>query len=345
MREKILESGFSAFRFGIPGFCYLTMALSHKKISAWYLQLAQQLEAGLPLITAIRSNAGAPKSDRDIMVRHLERGVSFPDALNAAGPWLPRGDRLFLSTAFVAGRLPHTLRNLSTRHGQLAAASRHIVTASIYPCVVLHIALLMFPLLRMIDWERGFVWDESAYLGSLAVTLVPLWALGIAGFVLAKRESPLWDQTLSLLPIFRRYRREQALADFCFALGNLLDAGAPIGDAWMAAGRSSRSPALAAAARSIRETVQRGGLPGTRLEGFPCFPDDFVTMYRTGETAGQLDANMLRISSLYQDYAGARLKMASLFYPGVLFGIVAVIVGYHVIRFILGYVDKLNSLM
>ncbi|RRJ95464.1 type II secretory pathway protein [Opitutaceae bacterium TAV4] len=321
------------------------MALSHKKISAWYLQLAQQLEAGLPLIAAIRGNAGAPKPDRDAMVRRLEDGMSFPDALDAAGPWLPRGDRLFLATASIAGRLPHTLRNLSSRHGQLAAASGRVVMACIYPVVILHVALLMFPLLRMLDWERGFQWDESAYLGSLAVTLLPLWALGVTGFVLAKRESPLWDRALSLLPIFRRYRREQALADFCFALGNLLDAGAPIGDAWIAAGRSSRSPALIAAARSIRDTVQGGGLPGTRLEEFSCFPDDFVTMYRTGETAGQLDSNMIRLAGLHQDYAGARLKMASLFYPGVVFGIVAVVVGYHVIRFILGYVDKLNSLM
>lgn len=321
------------------------MALSHKKISAWYLQLAQQLEAGLPLIAAIRGNAGILKADREAMARELEAGASFPDTVHRAGPWLPKGDRLFLATAFTAGRLPHTLRNLSSRHSQLAEASRRVVMACLYPLVVLHITLLMFPLLRMLDWERGFQWNEAVYLGSLAATLLPLWALGIAGYVLAKRESPLWDRTLSLLPIFRGYRREQSLADFCFALGNLLDAGAPIGDAWIAAGRASRSPSLAAAARSIRQTVEQGGLPGSRLEAFSCFPDDFVTMYRSGETAGQLDANMIRLASLHQEYANARLKAASLFYPSALFVVVTIIVGYHVIRFILGYVDKLNSLM
>jgi general secretion pathway protein F/type IV pilus assembly protein PilC len=322
------------------------MSLNHKKISAWYLQLAQQLEAGLPLIAAIRSNAGAPAAGREALASRLEQGEPFSNAIGATGSWLPRDDRPFLATASSSGRLPRTLRNLSARHSQLAAASSRVVLACVYPVGVLHVALLMFPVLRMLDWEGGgFRWDGAAWLGSVACTLLPLWALAITARVLAKRESPLFDRVLRLLPVLRRYRREQSLADFSFALGNLLEAGAPIGEAWATAGRASRSPVLDAAARSIRETIRQGRRPGERLEAFSCFPDDFVTLYRTGEATGQLDADLLRLSGLHQENANASLRMATLFYPGLIFAAVVVVVGYHIIRFVSGYVNELNKLM
>ena len=43
---------------------------------------------------------------------------------------------------------------------------------------MLHVALVLWPLTRMIDWEKGFQWDARYYAQCLGFTLGPLWLPG-----------------------------------------------------------------------------------------------------------------------------------------------------------------------
>ncbi len=278
------------------------------------------------------------------MAQIIERGGSADGALNAAAKWLPLADRLFLSAAASAGRMPRTLRILSLRHEQLGSAKLRALLACLYPLAVLHLGLLLLPIVRMIDWEKGFMWSPTAYVRGLALTLLPLWATIIALRLLARRQNPVIARLTRMLPVVGNYLRAQALADFSFGLGNFLEAGVPINQAWAAAGLISRSPDLKSAADAMGAVIARGEPPGPRLANWKCFPPDFVALYRTGEASGQLEQNLLRLAAQNQEQAQRALTLATMVYPGLMFLVVAAGVAYFVISIYGGYLKMLTDL-
>lgn len=320
--------------------------LGHKKLARWYLILAQHLEAGVPLANALRfsSGAGVPAREIEAVAALIEQGGSINDALRAFERWMPVADRRFFSAAAEAGRLPRVLRNLSARHAQSSSVKLRLLLASLYPLGVLHIGLLLFPVLRMINWEKGFFWDGSAYARALALTFLPLWGVLLTLGFLARRQSPVLGQLGRMLPLFRGYIKAQALADFSFGLGNFLDAGLPISRAWLAAGEVARSPELLSASQQMDTRIEHGEAPGSALSGYRCFPADFVALYRAGESTGQLEQNLFQLASLNQEQADHHLKLATLVYPGLLFLFVAGMVAYLVISFYSGYFKMLGDL-
>jgi type II secretory pathway component PulF len=322
------------------------MFLGHRKLAAWYAQLAQQLEAGLPFASALRlsQGTGAPAKSLEAMAARIESGGSVGDALRCAGAWLPLADLLALTAAAEAGRMPRTLYTLSERHTQIGAAKLRMILACAYPLGILHFGLLLLPVVRMINWETGFRWSAAAYARGLAFTIIPLWALGIAIWMLVRRGSPLIAGLTRVLPALGGYSRSQALADFSFALGNFLEAGVPIAQAWATARLITPSRDLKAAAAAMEATIARGESPGTKLDAWTCFPADFVALYRSGEATGQLDINLLRLAAQKQDAANRALTLATMIYPSLMFLVVAGGVAYFVISIYAGYLKMLGDL-
>ena len=321
------------------------MPLSHRCLSAWYIQLAQQLEAGVPLAQALRlGGVGSSLTMANAMAAAVEHGGSVDDALNAAERWLPLADRFALSAAAEAGRLPRILRALAARHAQLATAQVRFVLACLYPLAVLHLGLILWPALRLIDWEKGLQWSTAAYARGVLAGLLPLWAMIATLIVLARRHSPVLAALARGLPALRGYVKAQALGDLAFALGNFLEAGVPIGRAWAAAGLIARSPALKDAAAALAAAVERGEPPGKHLPTWRCFPPEYIAAYRTGETTGQLDASLARLAAEYQDSANRALTVATILYPVLLFVLVAGAVVAFIVSFYAHYLEAVVKL-
>jgi general secretion pathway protein F/type IV pilus assembly protein PilC len=319
--------------------------LSHAKLSTLYRQLAQQLSAGLTLAQALRAPSPAPAGDCFRLAAMAEGGLAVAEIVAAAGEWLPQSDRPFIVAAAGSGRLPQVLANLSERHAQIGATQMRAGLACIYPLGVFHFGALLFPFLRLIDFEKGLQWSTQAYLGGLLAILLPVWGGGAVLWFAVRVGNPMALAFLDLLPAIGGYRKHQALADFAFALGNLLEAGAPIGDAWRDAGKISRSPRLLRATGEINAVIESGLAPGPRLEATRVFPAEFIARYQTGETTGSLEASLLALATDHQARANQRLTVASMLYPGLLFGVVALMVAWFVISFYMSYIGTLNNLM
>jgi general secretion pathway protein F/type IV pilus assembly protein PilC len=319
--------------------------LPSDKLAIVYHTLAQLLGAGVTLAQALRSPSPAPGADCYRLAGLIESGASISEVIGAAGDWLPQSDRPFLLAAAGTGRLPLVLQNLAARHEQIGATRRRVIFASLYPVGVFHFAALIFPFLRMINFEQGIQGGMSSYVTGVLTILVPVWVGAGLLFYLVRRENPLAVRLLDLLPAIGGYRKNQALADFSFALGNLLEAGAPIGQAWRDSGRIARSRRILVASQKIEELIEGGLAPGPNLKKFRVFPADFVARYQTGETAGGLEKALLLVAADYQIRANQRLAAASMLYPSLLFGAVALMVAYVVIGFFMNYIGTLNKLM
>ncbi len=321
------------------------MPLAHAPLSLFYRQLAQQLAAGLTLAQSLRAPSPAPARDCRQLADLAEAGQPVDRIIAQAGSWLPAADRPLIVAAASAGRLPLVLVHLADHHAELAATRRRVLFASAYPLFVFHFGALVFPLVRMIDFEKGLCGGVPTYLGGLAAILVPAWGLAIIGYILVRQGNVVALALLDLLPAIGGYRRQRSLSEFAFTLGILLEAGAPIGEAWWQAGATSPAPRLRRAARKIAASIEQGFAPGPLLHGTGAFPLEFIQRYQTGETTGTLEQSLLALAADHQERAKGRLAAAAALYPGLLFAAVAAMIGYLVIGFVLKYVNTLNSLM
>jgi type II secretory pathway component PulF len=321
--------------------------LSHRRLSIWYHQLAQQLAAGVPLGEALTFSRGSGMPDTSLaaMSDAIARGGSVDDALRTVEDKLPASDLLALSAAAAAGRMPRMLEHLAARHAQLRSAQLKLLGACAYPVGILHFGLLLRPVMQMSNMETGFHWSTSAYLQGVLITVGPLWAMIALVWYLARRGNPVLGAVADHLPAIGRYREKQGLADFCFVLGSLLEAGVPIGQAWAATGIVTHADKLRVAALDIASVVEMGKPPSSRLASWRCFPAEFISMYRTGEQTGQLELNLARIGTMNQEAANRALTTVMVAYPVLLFAAVAGMVVFQVVGMYGAYLKAIVKML
>lgn len=316
---------------------------SNKILSNWYLQLAEHLEAGIPLAEAIKVCNGPPLKDRIRLSTSIEEGTAIEDAMNAAA-WIPKADRVFMCYAMESGRLPQTLRKLSDRHECIGANQLKVILGLLYPLGVYHIAAVLLPIVKMIDYEVGFKWDAQQHLLQSGLLIGPLWAFIMLILFLVKTNNPMLPRILRCVPLLRRYSKAQALADFAYALGTFIETGVSMQHAWAGSATIARDPALSKAYQQMEPTFAAGEDPATQLEAHKVFPPDFVAFYAAGSKSGKLDEMMLKTGQQYQTQANRAMTYATILYPSLLFACVAVFIAYTIFQVYGGYLDLLNNL-
>lgn len=325
------------------------MALSHKKIAKWYLQVAQTLESGVSLPAALDNCLGAPAPGRRLMSNNLQSGMGVDEMLKRAPDWFPKKDRYFWSAAVHSGRLPQTLRTLSDQHERMGAAKMKLAFGALYPVGMLTFAGFVLPIMGGIDFEKGVsslsdVFNPQ-YFATVAIIEGSLWGTIGLLLLLAKIESPILPMLAKLMPGFRGHSRNQALADFSYALAAFLEAGTPIGKAWAGAGMVTNQTKFKQAGTAMRERIEDGATPSEHLTKHRCFPEDFRSLYTTGEKTGQLEKNLVVLGQQYQQNANVSMTFASIFYPLLMFGAIAVVLVFAIIRFYASYLDGITGLM
>lgn len=317
---------------------------SHKTLSNWYAQLGQHLEAGVMLADALRLCEGTPKRGRSEMADAVEAGISFSDVMASSPKWIPKADRQFMLAGMETGSLPQTLSNLSTRHASIGATKLKVVLGMTYPIAVLHVAILLYPLVQMIDSKTGLNWSLNVYLFQVGSKLLPLWAvLGVIG-VLAKKQSPWLHKLLRVIPFLRKYSHAQATADLAYSLGTFIAAGVPVPSAWRLSAKMVSDRRFTKAVQSMEPLFAAEQDPTPTLKAFQCFPSDFVAFYTTGAQSGQLDKNLLIAARQYQDQANRAMTVASMVYPSLVFAGVALIAIMTIFQVFGGYLEIFETI-
>lgn len=297
--------------------------ISHKKLANWYAQLGQHLEAGVLLADALRMCEGPPAKGREVMAGRIQNGGTIEAVLRDAPKWLPRADRYFLIAAAETGNLPRTLQNLADRHDRIGATQLKVVLGLLYPLGVLHIAALLLPVIRMIDYEAGFQWDAASYAVQALALLVPVWGgLGLF-YTLARSDHPLLPRLLRCLPLLKKYSEMQAMADLSYSLGTFIAAGVPAPSAWRLSIKIVNDSRFDRALKKLEPVFARGNDPGDALQAFKCFPSEFRAFYRSGATSGKLDSNLIHAGRQFQDKANTAMTVAALVYPSLIFAVIA----------------------
>lgn len=331
--------------------------ISTRDITTFCEELALLLEAGLPLVPALRTLAERstnPKLGRMVndMSNQIEAGATFSEA---AESYSQHFGQLFINI-FRAGERSGTLVKAIERvaeRGERIMETRHrLISVLIYPVIIIIFAIVVIcfaftytmstfePLLR--DMGAGIPWtmetllnvgnrlQSGSFWGGLllfGLGLAAIYAVGVhfSGFRLVR------DRFLIRCPWVKRFVKQGVVANFARVFGTMLRAGVPLPEALQAARNTSKNEVVRLAVDRTQETVKEGGRLVPPLEKEKLFPALAYDMMEVGEETGELDHVFQRIADIYEEKAANDLEiLGKLVHPAVIV-VLAIIVGFIVL--------------
>jgi len=322
-------------------------------------QLATAIGSGVPLlrsIDVIMQQAGSKKFYDVIQAikRDVESGFSFRDAL-AKNPavfsnlWVG-----MVETGEASGNLPLVLDKLAHYLESRAAFKRKIVSAALYPLVLMFVALLAVGFFLVFIVPRF-----SVIFKDLAITLPKptqilifvsdiirkrIWFvfIGIGGILYGVRMSlktrdgkRAFDNLKLRLPLLGEFIRLRETEKFCSSMNTLLEAGVPIIYALEIIERASDNVIMEAVVKTVKEGVREGKPLMQPMEQTGFFPGMVTQMVSIGEEIGELDKMFKKIAVFYAEILETQItRIATMFEP-VMILFMGLVIGSMVISMFL----------
>lgn len=292
--------------------------LSARRLAEVYIQLADMLQAGVPMMRALRVLAGLKDPRISSIFREIAGAVADGEELGEA---MSRRPDVFKPTHVAiirAGEKGGFLEDAMARLGQFVegqAELRSKLTGSlIYPLmlvsmggvilIVIFAVLIpmvrpMFDRIEQLPALTEFVFAMSTVVAGYApVAIVVLVAL-VVGFGIASRKPGVrrvLDRVVLRLPAVGPLIRAIAIARFSRMLGTMLRNGVPM----LAALATSRAAAgnviLEEAIEEAGEAVGAGASLAPSLGKSGLFSADVIEMLTVGEEAGNIEKVLVRIA-------------------------------------------------
>lgn len=317
-------------------------------------ELLALLSAGLALVEALEALAEKEarpesKSIFDQLLRALYEGQTLSAALQSFPAVFPTLYVASIRASEKTGDLPETLRRYIAYQAQLDVIRKKLVSASIYPLMLVGVGGLVtlflmayvvpkfshiyegldgdLPLMSrlLMQWGQLLEQHGSAVLLGLIVLL--------AGLVFGVTRPGLkaWvGQKLWQIPSVGERMRVYQLARFYRTLGMLLGGGIAIVPALeMASGilHSSLRPSL----RSASERIREGQTISVAMEANGLTTQVALRMLRVGERTGQMGEMMERIAAFYDEEMARWVDWFTKLFEPLLMAIIGVVIGALVV--------------
>jgi type II secretory pathway component PulF len=306
-------------------------------------EIAAMARAGLPLdqgLAAMAEDMGRGRL-RQVTARlaaDLRAGWTLPEALERQGSRVPPFYAGLVEAGVRSGRVAEVLATLTDYARAVAGLRATIITALIYPAVVLAFAGLLLTglLVFMVPWFGEFFKSfnmrpplvTEAVLAVcqrpgaclLAPILAVVGALLVVRAVLAgtERGRCWWAQAVYSVPIVGALLRAARLAAFTDLLAILVDYGLPLPRAFQLAGAASSDPLLAAGARQAQQDLEAGLPIGPALRHRLLVPELIAWMTAVGERRGELGAALHHVADLYRRQVERRAALLRTILPPLL---------------------------
>ncbi|MGQ3684064.1 MAG: type II secretion system F family protein [Candidatus Loosdrechtia sp.] len=311
-----------------------------KYLTLFTRQLSTLQDAGLPIIRGLKilssqMKKGLLKKTILKVIDDIEGGSTLSGAF-ARHPKV--FDKLYVSivrAGEVSGTLDIILKRLADFREKMERLIRKIISAMIYPCVVMLVAAgILVGLMIFIIPNFAAIFEElnldlpapTRMLITFSAMLKAQWMLipsvPAGTFVLyktlgkIKKIRLLIDKTKFKLPVIGPIINKSAISRLTRTLATLLSSGVPILDALMNVKEASGNAAVAKAVQQIHDSV-RGGESITKPLGESKICDEIVVnMIEVGEETGKLDQMLIKVSDNYDDEVDRAVEaMVSLIEP------------------------------
>ena len=315
-------------------------------------ELATALEAGLPLMQALRTvrRQAAHKNMQvilDFIIERVEAGVPFHVAAKEYGPPFDDMTTGMLRAADASGRTAEILHQLGDLLERSVELRREVVGAIVYPLmiaaliavsVVVLIAFVLPRVMKPILQANLDLPVPTQILMGISDFISAWWLVLAAGLLLAGVASRNWlakpanrlrfDTFLLGLPVVGRLVRDIAVARFTRTLGTLVSAGIPILNALRIVRDTLGNQALMHAIDQVTDKVSTGQSLADPLERSGHFPPLLVQIVNIGERSGRLEQMLLHAAGSFDRQVNNSLKLFTRVLPTILLVIMALIASF-----------------
>jgi type IV pilus assembly protein PilC len=316
-------------------------------------QLATLIDSGLPLLRSL--NVLAKQERNKVMKKTIDKladsvqsGSTFSDAL-ALHPKI--FNDLYVSmirAGEVGGVLELVLTRLSEFQEKAARIRNKIISAMVYPLIVMTMAigilcfLMVFivprfevifhdllgdkplpPVTQFVIGFSGFMKNHGLILVGIVVAIGVLY-----NFIGRTRGGRLAIDNIKLrMPLFGNLNRKTAISRFARTLGTLVTSGVPILQALNITRETAGNAAIARAIARVHDSVKEGESIVQPLEASKQFPPMVVSMVDVGEETGKLPEMLLKMADVYDDEVDNAVAALTSMLEPIMIVFLAIIVG------------------
>jgi len=286
-------------------------------------QLASLLVAGLPLVQCLEALQDQTEDAVfRIVIRDVRADISSGNSFSSAVKKFPNAfPSLFISmveAGEASGGLAEILGKVASYFEATVKLTKKVKSAMTYPIAVigLAIALVNVLLIFVIPVFAAMFADFGAQLPAPTQALIDLsdflksywWAVGLGAFglywlvskyVKTPKGRRHKDHFLVKAPIFGNLVHKIALSRFCRTYATLIRSGVPILRTLEIVSAASGKVQIEDACVEISKHVSQGGQVSEVLATNPFFPPMMKHMVKAGESTGNVDGMMTKISDFY----------------------------------------------
>jgi type IV pilus assembly protein PilC len=326
-----------------------------KDVALFTRYLSVMLDAGLPLVQCLAILAAQQRATgfRNILVQvkaDVESGASLTDAMRRHPATFGSLVISLVAAGEAGGALDVILRRLSEYLEKAVKLKRSVLSASLYPCVVLLLASIIVFLVMIwlvpvfVSLFQGL--DAPLPLPTRVVMTISQWTarngiplglllmislLGGLPIGRSKRGRSAADRVLLRLPVIGKISSKIAMARIALALSTMLQSGVPLLEGLEITANTAGNSVIAGAIRRVKREVESGRHLVEPMEETGIFPAMMTQMVAVGEKTGALDQMLEKLAAFYEEEADSAIgnlmtlvEPAMIVFLGVVVGTIVV---------------------
>jgi type IV pilus assembly protein PilC len=347
---------------------FLAGRVKHKQLTQFTQQLSVLMDAGLPIVRSLKilGNQQKPGLLKNIVIEvseDVETGSSFSEAL-AKHP--KTFDKLYVNmvkAGEAGGVLDVILQRLAGFMERMEALKRKIIGASIYPAVVITIAVaVVLAIMTFIVPKFEEVFKQvKVPMPGLTLMLMGIsnvikdywWAILAFPFVFlfvvkawgrTKGGRITIDRIKLNAPLVGPIVKKSVISRFCRTLGTLLQSGVPILEALAIVKNATGNEVVSNAIATVHDSIREGESIAEPLAACGVFDDIVINMIDVGEETGELDKMLLKVADNYDNEVDAAVSaLMSVMEPILIVGL-GFTVGFIVVALFLPLISLLEGI-
>jgi len=348
-----------------------TPMIKSKDLMTLTRQLATLLDAGLPLVRALRTLER--QSKKNIAMKRVlgdlgnavEGGSTFSEALATHPKSFTKLYVNMIRAGEASGAMETVLSRLAEFMEKAARIAGKVKSAMVYPTIVLTVALsITAGLMIFIVPKFAKIFDEmlpgeplpgltrvvigiSNVMKHHAIPAAIGLFLAFIGFKLAKKTKPgayAFDMFLLKTPPINSLVIKATTARFCRTLGTLMQSGVAVLQCLQIVRDTAGNELVVRAIQTVHDAVKEGEGMSKPLDQTKVFPGMVVSMVEVGEETGALPEMLNRIADVYEEEVDRAVEALTSLIEPVMIVFLAVIVGGIVIALFMPLIKLIDKL-
>ena len=330
-------------------------------------QLAILLKSGVPILQAIEllieQFEGSAKTMLVRIKDDVKEGTSLADALAKYSKVFENLYVQLVRAGEATGKLDTILERLTMFLERREAISKKVKGAMQQPMIQLVVAIAVVTVLVVkvvpdmaknfteqkaeLPWPTQFILSASDFLIGHFILIIGSMMAIVGIFKLWKASATggrQYDLLKLKLPLIGSLSQMNAVVQFSYTLGLLLEGGVNIAEALDIVVSVIDNRVLASALRIARDNIVKEGKIAEYLKQTKMFPPIAIYLIKTGEETGQLDKMLLTVAENYEkDYVELIDTVTNAISPIMLIGMAGV-VGFIVMAVALPMMEQMQNI-